>query len=88
MSDETPKHSRPTGWAVSGCLLTSLIWLFAAFVILGIVAGDCFPELGTVCPSDHERNMRVLLVALATTSINILGLFLLARAVARRKPRD
>lgn len=87
VSDEKPNRISWVGWAVGGCLLTLAVWFFAAFVIFGTMAGDCFPEFGSRCPSDHERNVRVLWVAVAAMGINALSLFVLARAYVRSKLR-
>lgn len=60
MSDKKRKRLPTIGMVASGCLLTLLIWFVALSVIFGELAGDCFPELGSQCPSDHERNVGAL----------------------------
>ena len=85
MSEEKRTRFTKIGLVASGCLLTSLIWFVAVSMIFGTLAGDCFPQLGRHCPSDHARNVRVIVIALAAASINALGLFCLARVFARTK---
>ena len=71
MSQGEPKRPQG-GWAVNGCLFTLLTWLLAAFVMLGF-AGDCLPELGHSCPTDHERTIGLLRVGLSAVVVNALG---------------
>ena len=81
--------SKPSGFvilAASGCflglLLTLLIWFFAVMVMYGVAGGDCSPEFGS-CPTDHERNVRIAVVALAALSLNVLGFLAIGRVLAR-----
>jgi hypothetical protein len=62
--------------ATSGCVLTGAIWLLATLAMLGPIMGDCLPELGHTCATDHERNMSLLRIALAAVAINIGALWL------------
>jgi hypothetical protein len=45
--------------------------------------GDCFPEVSAGCPSDHERAMSLVWVALGAVALNGAGLFVLAWLHAR-----
>jgi hypothetical protein len=65
------------------CLLTLLIWFFAVVAIYGVAAGDCFPALSSNCPSDHDRNVRMVLIALGALGINVLAIVFVGRALAR-----
>ena len=81
------RHSGTVTLAVSGCVLacflTLLIWSIAIVAIYGVVAGDCFPALSSNCPSDHDRNVRIVLIALGALGINFLGFIFIGRALAR-----
>jgi hypothetical protein len=87
MNEQEPERTQPSGWAINGCLFTVLVWLFAAFMMLGSFAGDCLREQDHACPSDHERVMSLVWVALGAMLINVLGLFLLGWLHARRNMR-
>jgi hypothetical protein len=87
MGEQEPKRTEPSGWAVNGCLFTLITWLFAAMVMLFSFGGDCLPEVGHPCPSDHERAMSLVWVSLGAIGINLLGLFLLGWLHARRNSR-
>lgn len=88
MSDKKRKRLPTIGMVASGCLLTFLIWFVALSVIFGELAGDCFPELGSQCPLDNERNVGALLIALAAMGINVLVLFFVVRVLLGRKSDD
>ena len=88
MNDDQNNKRRPKGFALSGCLFTFLTWLMAAFAVIGWYMGDCFPELGGSCPTDSERNLRLLWIALAAIAVNAVGLFLIARNHVRASQRD
>jgi amino acid permease len=81
------KPSRSVTLAVGGCLLgsllTLLIWFFAVLAMYGVAGGDCFPQFSSSCPSDHERNVRILVIALVALGINVLGFVLIGRALAQ-----
>ena len=83
----TDKDDEPRGWALSGCALTFVVWLFAALLMLGTFGGDCLPELGHQCPSDYERVIRLILVGHGAVAFNAVGLLLLAWLHARSGPR-
>jgi hypothetical protein len=63
----------------SGAVLTVTIWLLAGMIMLGPLMGDCLPELGHSCPTDHERNLSLLWIALAAAGINVAAICLLIR---------
>jgi hypothetical protein len=86
MTDK-PRDEEPRGWALSGCALTLLVWLFAAMLMLGTFGGDCLPELGHQCPSDHERAISLIWVGLGAVVFNAVGLFVLAWLHARSGSR-
>jgi hypothetical protein len=67
------------GFALEGCLLSFLVWLFAAFLLLGTQAGDCFEQ----CSSQTERHLTGLAIIFGAIAFNLLGLFLVARAKVR-----
>jgi len=58
-------------------VLTVAIWLLAAMTMLGPIMGDCLPGGGLSCPTDHERNLSLLLIALGAAGINIAAIWLL-----------
>lgn len=68
----------------SGVVLTVTIWLLAGGIMLGPLMGDCLPEMGHSCPTDHERNLSLLWIALAAAGINVAAVWLLIR----RRRRD
>jgi hypothetical protein len=77
----------PKSWALSGCALTFVIWLFAAMLMLFTSGGDCISELGHSCPSDHERAMSLVWVGLGAAAVNVVGLFLLGWLHAQSRSR-
>ena len=48
--------------AILGCGLSAVYFLFLGVLIIGNMLGDCFPELGHHCPTNHERNVRILVI--------------------------
>ena len=72
--------------AVSGCILTFCVWLFAGLIMLGPVLGTCVAEQGQTCPSDLDRNLSILTIAVAAASVNAALIFLLYRGHYRDKP--
>ena len=73
-------------FAVSGCLLTLIIWLVAGLMMLGPLMGTCIPDMGDNCPTDHERNAMLIKVAVGALAINIgtVGLLHLFFAFLKR----
>lgn len=63
--------------------LTVVIWLFAAMTMLGPLMGNCLPEMGHTCPTDHERDLSLLWIALAAAGINVAAVWLLIRLRGR-----
>ena len=58
--------------AVAGCL-ASLAWFgLIALFMLGTIMGDCFPGMGHTCPTDHERNVRLLTILLGGIALYLL----------------
>ncbi len=58
-------------------VLTVAIWLLAAMTMLGPLMGDCSPGGGLSCPTDHERDLTLLWIALGAAGINIAAVWLL-----------
>lgn len=50
---------------ICGVILTPLYGMLTLLFLFGAVAGDCFPEVGHPCPTDHDRNMAALRVLIA-----------------------
>ena len=51
---------------VVGVVAVPVYGMATLFFLYASVAGDCFPELGGPCPTDHDRKMaalRVLIIA-------------------------
>lgn len=67
----------------SAVTLTVVIWLFASMTMLGPVMGDCLPEMGHSCPTDRERNLTLLCIALAAVGTNVAAVWLLVRLRGR-----
>ena len=65
--------------AVAGCL-ASLVWFgLIALLMFGTMMGDCFPDMGHTCPTDHERNVRLLVIFLGGIAIYLLAGLLIGR---------
>ena len=70
--------------AVAACL-ASLAWFgLIALFMFGTMMGECFPGMGHTCPTDHERNVRLLVILLGGIAIYVL-VGLTAVHFARRK---
>ena len=67
----------------AGCSLTLVCWLGAFLLALGASMGDCIPREGHACPTDHQRDMRLLTVVLGAAALNVGGLLLLGYRHAR-----
>ncbi len=39
--------------------------------MLGTIMGDCFPDQTHTCPTDHERNVRLLYILVGTLLANV-----------------
>ncbi len=50
--------------------------------------GECFPEMGHTCPTDHERNMLLLEILLGGTGIYLLVALAIARFGRRAEKED
>ena len=62
---------------VVGCGLSAIYFLFLGLLVLGNMLGDCFPELGHYCPTDHERNDRIVVTMVIGVAIYaIVGMFI------------
>jgi hypothetical protein len=61
----------------SAMMLTLVIWLMAGITMLGPLMGDCLPEMGHSCPTDHERKINLLWIALTAAAINVTAVWLL-----------
>jgi hypothetical protein len=70
----------------SAMVLTVTIWLLAAMAMLGPIIGDCLPEMGHGCPSDHERNLSLLWITISAIAINVAAVWLLIRLRRRSDP--
>ena len=55
--------------AVVGIVAVPLYGMATLFLLYASVAGDCFPELGGQCPSDHDRKMAALRVIIVAASL-------------------
>lgn len=65
---------------LGSCLvLTIATWLLAGMFMLGPIMGDCLPEMGHSCPTNHERDLDLLWIALAAAGINVAAVRLLIR---------
>lgn len=73
-------HRRFVG---QGCVFTFLCWTVAALLSLGSMMGDCFPDGTHACPTDHQRDLRVLEIAVVTAAVNIGGLLLMGYKSAK-----
>ena len=72
------------GTVASGCLLTFSIWLLAGLTMLGPIMGDCVAGFGHTCPTDHDRSMSLLRIALVALAINVALIWLLLYLQKRR----
>lgn len=73
---------------VGGAAMVPVYGLATLFFIYASVAGDCFPELGGPCPTDHDRNMaalRVLMIAALGFMALVFGGWKLDRWLASRE---
>jgi hypothetical protein len=43
-------------------LLSAIYFTIIYFLILGTILGECFRGRGHFCPTDHERNVRLLTI--------------------------
>jgi hypothetical protein len=77
---------RKRSYIGSAIVLTVAIWLFAAMVMLGPMMGDCLPEMGHSCPTDGERKLSVLRIALIAAGMNLAAVWLLARCNGPTEP--
>ena len=74
--------------AASGCL-GSLAWFgLIALSMFGTMMGDCFPEMGHQCPTDHERNVTLLEILFGGTGIYLLVALAITRFGSRRDTED
>jgi len=66
---------------VEGLLLTISIWFLAGLAMLGPILGDCVPELGQVCPSDHDRDVMITRIVAGALPLNggAIGLLIYLR---------
>jgi hypothetical protein len=70
---------RKRGYVGAAIVLTGVIWLFAAMAMLGPMMGDCLPRMGHSCPTDGERRLSLLWIALISAGVNLAAVWLLAR---------
>ena len=71
---------------VSAVAMVPAYGLATLFFLYASVAGDCFPELGGPCPTDHDRNMAALRVLIIAALV--FGGWKLERWLAARDPGD
>lgn len=70
--------------AASGCF-ASLAWFsLVAMAMASVMMGDCVPGFGHDCPTDHERNMRLLLILFVGIAVYIAAAWLLEKAGRHR----
>jgi hypothetical protein len=73
--------------AAGGCL-ASLAWFgLIALFMLGTMMGDCFPGMGHTCPTDHERNISILVILFGGVVIYLLIILVIVR-LSRRASGD
>jgi hypothetical protein len=77
---------RKNSYLGSAIVLTSAIWLFAAMAMLGPMMGDCLPEMGHSCPTDGERRLNLLWIALIAAGVNVTAVWVLARCARPPEP--
>ena len=77
---------RKRSYMGSAIVLTGAIWLFAAMAMLGPMMGDCLPEMGHSCPTDGERRLGLLWIALIAAAVNLAAVWLLARRARPPEP--
>jgi hypothetical protein len=69
--------------------LASLTWFgLMALFMLGTMLGDCFPTVGFTCPTDHERNVRLLVISLGGIGLYLLVALAITRFGSRRDAED
>jgi hypothetical protein len=66
-----------------GFALTLLCWITAVLFSPGMMMGDCIPDNGRRCPTDHQRDMSLVKVILGAAAVNVGGLFLLGYRYTR-----
>ena len=64
---------------LGGFLFVLVVWAVAAFFILDMMIGDCFPGEGHVCPTDHQRNVVIIEAFFGALSVSAIVLFLISR---------
>ena len=70
--------------SIFGCIVSLGYFMVLGMFVVGAMMGDCFEELGHHCPTDHERNMRILAILVVGFAVyGIIG-FLIERAVRKR----
>ena len=60
-----------SGRISAGCALTVASAALAALFMLATIMGDCFPDQTHTCPTDHERNVRLLCILVGTLLANV-----------------
>jgi hypothetical protein len=61
-----------------GCGASLAYFALIFWLALGSMMGDCIPKVGQVCPTDYERDVRVLAILLGG-----IGLYAIAGILAR-----
>lgn len=77
--------------AALGCIASFAYFAFVGLLMLGNMLGDCFPDMGHSCPTDHERNVTIVsifLSGLALYALIAFGLIWLGRRVRNRAQSD
>ena len=69
---------------ISGCIASACYFALVLLFMFESMMGDCFERIGHPCPTDHERNVRVLVIlAVGVVAYGIVG-FAIARLSKRR----
>ena len=60
---------------------------FAAicFLLVGSMMGECFPGRGNICPTDHERNVGVMVILVGGVTLYLVVGFGIRYLLAHRK---
>lgn len=60
-----------------GCFITAILWMFAGFVLFMIMVGDCAPSTAHGCPTEADRKLQLLMVALSALGLNLALIWLM-----------
>ena len=66
-------------------LATLIYFAFVILLVLGNMLGDCFPGMGHSCPTDHERNVRILTILIGGVALYFVAFFGIDAIIRRRR---